>query len=140
MIRVENFRYWHLHAIDSALPLPDPEEVKAIMAGRVEEWAASGICPHTERVLWSVGAQEAWPGRAVAWGRVSRRMDRGQIVRTVKAVRQLLEGLPYERVDCVADAAFPQAGKLLAAWGFAHEGRMRKFRDGRDFDLYALVR
>jgi len=141
MIRVEAFRYWHIHAIDSAIPLPCGEETRALMDGREDEWAMSGVCKRTERVLWCVGVKEAWFGRGVAWGRVSQRMDFGQLRRTVVLVRELLDGIPYERIDCVADLDFPQAGRLLEAWGFTCEApRMAKFKDGKDFALYALVR
>lgn len=85
------------------------------------------------------GVTEQWEGRAIAWALLSSAAGQHMLAIT-RAVARFLDRSGYDRVEAHVRLR-PKAG---ARWcemlGFHFEGRMRRFLEGDDFDLYARVR
>lgn len=91
------------------------------------------------RVIACAGIVEQWEGRAIAWAFLSTHA-KGHMHGIHKAVSRFLELCNCERIEAHADCEFKEAGRWLNMLGFKCEGKMPKFRFGRDYYLYGKVR
>lgn len=91
------------------------------------------------RVIACAGIVEQWEGRAIAWAFLST-YAKGHMYGIHKAVGRFLEMCSCERIEAHADCEFKEAARWLDMLGFQKEGRMPKFRFGRDYYLYGMVR
>lgn len=96
---------------------------------------------HDGKVLAVGGVLKLWENRGLAWAYIDR--DAGAHFPSIhKAVRRLLDLVPYDRVEADTPCEFEQGKRWLKMLGFACEcERARKHRpDGGDSALYARVR
>ena len=86
------------------------------------------------------GIMEVWANRGLAWTFIDRRAGR-HFVALHKAVKSILELVPYRRIEAETPCGFQQGHRWLTMLGFTLEAeRMRAFRvDGGDSALYARV-
>lgn len=87
------------------------------------------------------GVKELWKGRALCWTFIARDAG-GHFTELHRAVKRLLEIVPYRRLEAEARCDFPQGHRWLKMLGFTMEAeRMRAYQvDGEDYALYARVR
>ena len=87
------------------------------------------------------GVTKLWDERGLAWTFVSRNAG-AHFVELHKAVKAMLDIVPYRRVEADTPCDFEQGHRWLRMLGFTLEAeRMRAFRvDGGDSALYARVR
>jgi hypothetical protein len=92
--------------------------------------------------LGAVGLAVRWRGNAAAWALLSERAMHDPVggVMITAMARRMLEDAGFERIECHVEESWERAHRWVKALGFASEGLMRKFVDGRDFRLYARVR
>lgn len=92
-----------------------------------------------DRIHIIAGAYEMWRDRAVAWALLSHSI--GPAMPAVhRAVSRWFEVAPWPRIEAHVDPDHEAAGRWAAMLGFEREGRMRKFFNGRDFDLWARTK
>lgn len=92
-----------------------------------------------ETIIGAGGLAPKWKGSAVAWALIGVTAGRYWIM-VHRFVRHVLDAADYQRIECVVEHGFSNGHRWAVALGFEHEGLMRMYRDGRDFDLYARVR
>lgn len=90
-------------------------------------------------ILGIGGLQEVWRDRAVAWALLSRSIGPAMTPVTRSALRWFAVA-PWQRIEAYVDPTHEAAERWAALLGFEREGTMRRFHEGRDFDLYARVR
>lgn len=80
--------------------------------------------------------------RALVWALVSDKVNRQNFAAVHGYAKLFLNGLPFRRLEAVAEASFAQAGRWLETLGFRLEApRMAAFyENGGDGAGYALVR
>lgn len=92
-----------------------------------------------DRVYGILGAYEIWRDRAIAWALLSR--DIGPAMTPLhRSVQRWFRMAPWSRIEAHIDPSHDAAGKWAAMLGFEREGLMRKFFNGRDFDLWARTK
>jgi hypothetical protein len=88
------------------------------------------------RVVAILGACPEWDGRATLWALISKQATYG----ITPIAKELLDGLPFFRVEATVDVGFKQGIKWLTHMGFEIEGYLRKYRpDGKDMIMMAKV-
>lgn len=87
------------------------------------------------------GITELWENRALCWTFIDGRAGE-YFVQLHKIVRDLLDMVPYRRLEAETSCDFKQGHRWLRMLGFQLEAeRMRAFRvDGGDSSLYARVK
>lgn len=87
------------------------------------------------------GVHEVWANRALAWTFIDGRAGK-HFLGLHKLVKEILDLVPYRRVEAETSCDFPQGHRWLKMLGFELEAeRMRAFRvDGGDSALYARVK
>ena len=103
------------------------------------QWAFTAL--DGEQVVAVGGVMEMWENRALAWAFIDRRAG-GYFPSLHKAVKRVLDLLPYRRIEAETPCSFEQGHRWLKMLGFELEAeRMRAFRvDGGDSALYARVK
>jgi hypothetical protein len=93
------------------------------------------------RCLAAAGITPLWPGRAVAWSMFDVACgpdDMPTIHRRAKAeMIAAISKNDLSRIESQTPSDYDAGKRWLLLLGMVFEGRMRKFRDGRDYDLYA---
>lgn len=94
-----------------------------------------------EEVVAVGGVTELWANRALAWTFIDSRAGK-HFVALHKIVRDLLDIVPYRRVEAETSCDFEPGHRWLRMLGFEMEApRMRAFQvDGGDSSLYARVK
>ena len=92
-----------------------------------------------DRIYGICGAYEIWRDRAIAWALLSRGIGPA-MTPLHRAVCRWFEIAPWSRIEAHVDPSHEAAGRWAAMIGFEHEGLMRKFFNGRDFDLWARTK
>lgn len=113
--------------------MDEPSLASAIASGLSLAAADGG------RLLAVGGIAEQWDGRAIIWGLLSDDIG-AAMVDIHRAVSRALAASQFRRIEAhvaVEHAAGRRWAELL---GFTHEGTMRKFWQGHDYDLFARVR
>jgi RimJ/RimL family protein N-acetyltransferase len=85
------------------------------------------------------GFQNCWEGRAIAWAILGETAGRHMAALT-RAVRQALSAYPAERIEAQALVGFAPALRWARLLGFAPEGVLRKFHQGRDYQAFVLLK
>ena len=87
------------------------------------------------------GVAPLWENRALAWSFIDHRAG-PHFIEVHRAVKKILDALPYRRIEADAACEFPAAHRWLKMLGFKLEAeRMRAYRpDGGDSSLYARVK
>lgn len=94
-----------------------------------------------EQVVAVGGIVEVWENRGLAWTFIDRRAG-AHFPALHKAVKQVLDLVPYRRIEAETACDFEQGHRWLRMLGFKLEAeRMEAFRvDGGDAALYARVK
>jgi RimJ/RimL family protein N-acetyltransferase len=85
------------------------------------------------------GFQDCWEGRAIAWAILGETAGRHMAALT-RAVRRALAAHPAERIEAQALVGFAPALRWARLLGFAPEGVLRKFHQGRDYQAFVLLK
>lgn len=112
------------------------EEYAQLLEGEFAFTAMEGDTP-----LAVGGVKELWPGRGLCWTFIDHRAG-AHFVAIHKAVKALLDIVPYRRVEAETSCEFLPGHRWLRMLGFQMEAeRMRAYRvDGGDSALYARVK
>ena len=141
-MKIEAFHPDHLA---SMLLQPAQEAMRAVLSDPSygESLRQSGPCYSAVVdgvVIACAGLIPQWPGRAVAWALISGSAG-SQFVGVHRAVRRALDVHQFRRIETGVTSEFDAGHRWVRMLGFEREGRMRAYTpDGRDCDLYALVR
>lgn len=92
--------------------------------------AAGGVA----RVVGKTG--EAW---VIAEDEVWNRYPVALMRRLRKRLEEWIESGDFRRIQMLTVAGEPHTGKMAAALLFEFEGKMRRFLDDKDYELYARV-
>ena len=85
------------------------------------------------------GLIELWQGRAYAWAYIGEQA-RGHWHTVHRAVRDVVRGARWARVEMAVEVRDPGAKRWAAPLGFDFEGVARKWTtDGRDVEIWARV-
>lgn len=116
-------------------PAITPEYAKMLEG----QFSFAGI--HEGKVLAVGGVMELWENRALVWLMVDRHAG-PHFVSIHKAVKRLLDAVPYPRLEADTPCEFEPGHRWLKMLGFELEApRMRSYRvDGGDSALYARVK
>lgn len=103
------------------------------------EWAFSVM--DGPEVVAVGGVTELWEDRALAWSFIDHRAGR-KFAELTRMVKQVLDLVPYRRVEAETPCEFGPGHRWLRMLGFELEApRMKAFRvDGGDSALYARVK
>lgn len=87
------------------------------------------------------GVTELWTNRGLCWTFIDRKAG-SHFAELHRAVKRLLDIVPYRRLEAETPCGFAQGHRWLKMLGFTLEAeRMRAFQvDGSDSSLYARVR
>lgn len=92
------------------------------------------------QVVACAGVIPQWPGRAVAWALIGKEAG-PHFIGIHRAVQRALDMHAFRRIETGVVCDFEEGHRWAKMLGFVREGRMRAYTpDGRDCDLYALVR
>jgi RimJ/RimL family protein N-acetyltransferase len=83
-----------------------------------------------------------WPGRALLWSFISRRVDQSNFLKIHRRAKAFIAELPFRRLEANVDVNFEAGHRWVNALGFELEApRMKAFYiDGRDCSLYAKIK
>jgi hypothetical protein len=116
-------------------PMLKPEYGVALQKGGPCFTALDG-----DRVLGCAGVVKMWEGRDQAWALLARDCG-GHFIGIYRGIRRFLELHDTRRIEATVDARFDAGHRLMRLLGFKREGTMLAYlADGRDCDLYSLVR
>jgi RimJ/RimL family protein N-acetyltransferase len=92
--------------------------------------------------LGAIGFAIRWRGHAAVWALIAERglhnPVNGMLVTAM--AHRMLDDAGYERIECHVEEGWERAHRWVRTLGFESEGLMRKFRDGRDYRLYARIK
>lgn len=91
-----------------------------------------------ELIVACIGTIPQWQGYQRAWALLSGDAGRCMVPLT-RGISRWLRFHNEGRVDTAVDCTFEAAIRWAKMLGFKREGVMEKYRDGRDFYLYAQV-
>ena len=92
-----------------------------------------------DRILAIGGVAELWPDRGMIWGVLAEGIG-ANMVHVHRSVARARAICPYRRVEAYVASVHEEGHRWIKMLGFAHEGRMRTFYEGHDYDLYSRVR
>lgn len=111
-----------------------PESIDMAIEGGM---ALAGV---EDGVLFGMaGIYERWPGCGLAWALLGDNFA-GRRFSIFKLMQRALDVTPFDRVEAYVVDGHEGGLALLRHLGFAEEGIMRKFWQGRDHHLLAKVR
>ena len=91
------------------------------------------------RILAIGGVQTVWEDRGNAWGLLTD--DIAYAMPTIhKTVLRVLELAPHARIEAQVAADHETGQRWVRMLRFQHEGTMRRFFQGRDYDLFSRVK
>lgn len=107
--------------------------------GFLQDWMGqdSGFTLLNGEILCCWGWIVPWAGRGLAWSVLSRHSG-PYMGRIRKAILASFEDCPA-RLEMLVDPEFPAAFRFGDLLGFTLEGRLRKFRSGKDYLLMARI-
>ncbi|CAB4126151.1 hypothetical protein UFOVP68_13 [uncultured Caudovirales phage] len=124
---------------------PQPIQIKLgalitpqTLQARIDTGLAFAVIDGNE-ILALGGAQDLWPGRAVAWGLLCSGIG-ATMVPITRAVRRFLDTSPIRRIEAEVAVDHEEGRRWAEMLGFKREGTMRAYFNGADFHLYARVR
>jgi hypothetical protein len=93
-----------------------------------------------DEVLCCAGLMQTWPGRSVGWALISRNAGK-HFIEIHRNVAAAIRMCPDRRIEIAVDSEFPQGKRWAKMLGLTYEGTMKAYgTDGRDHDLYAIVK
>lgn len=90
-------------------------------------------------VIGMAGIFERWTDVGLAWALLSDDFARHKFT-VFKIMKRAIDASPLHRIEANVVVGHTEGERLLAHLGFAKEGLMRKYWQGRDHSLFALVR
>ena len=91
------------------------------------------------RILAIGGVQTVWEDRGNAWGLLTD--DIAYAMPTIhKTVLRVLELAPHARIEAQVAADHGTGQRWVRMLRFQHEGTMKRFFKGRDYDLFSRVK
>lgn len=133
--RPEMAKILRLQSVQRALGHPSDIET---LADAIRSGIAMAVVDG-DRVLAMGGVMKVWDGRGSAWGLLED--DIGTAMPLIhKVVRRTLDIAPFQRVEAQVAVGHEAGQRWVRLLGFQHEGRMRAFFRGQDYDLFARVK
>lgn len=132
----------HVMGLELSLPfagfgptrrLPGAAEILA-------EWGWAGR--RDDRLLVIGGVMPQWEGRALVWMAAGDLCPRDYPEITARAIEMYddAHAAGYARLEAHVVADWRGGARWIRRLGFEFEGTMRRFLQGRDYDLYSRVR
>lgn len=91
------------------------------------------------RILAIGGVMKVWDDRGNAWGLLADNI--GYAFPTIhRVVKRVLDTSPYQRIEAQVAVGHEAGQRWVRLLGLEHEGRMRAFFRGHDYDLFARVK
>lgn len=88
-----------------------------------------------------MGLAWQWPGRGIVWALLSAGLGPNGLTALSLRAARWLDRHDWQRVEAYIDPDHTNGHRWARLFGFRHEGRLRRYApDGRDIDLYAIVR
>lgn len=143
MIYMENFKVEHYKSLEGNEP-EDPVIRGLINDQHLTDIEKSGYSRtffnKEGEVIACVAAIEKWPGRAEAWAVVSEKASI-HVFSLSKGMKNLLDNLPFTRVEAVVADNFGKGCRLVRILGFELEGHLKKyFPNGTGVFLYSRIK
>jgi hypothetical protein len=91
------------------------------------------------RILAIGGVQTVWEDRGNAWGLLTDDIAYAMPI-IHKTVLRVLDTAPHARVEAQVAAEHETGQRWVRMLRFHHEGTMRRFFQGRDYDLFSRVK
>jgi hypothetical protein len=91
------------------------------------------------RVLAIGGIVEIWKDRGSAWGLLSPNLAHAMPI-IHRIVWRVIDTSPLARIEAQVAVGHEAGQRWVRMLGFQHEGVMRAFWNGRDYDLFARVK
>lgn len=91
------------------------------------------------RVLAIGGIVEMWPDRGSAWGLLTPGLARVMPV-LHRVVWRVVDNSPLARIEAQVAVGHEAGQRWIHMLGFQHEGVMRAYWNGQDYDLFARVK
>lgn len=92
-----------------------------------------------ETILAIGGIVTMWEGRGSAWGLLAPDIRSG-MAPIHRIVERTLDVSPLRRIEAQVAVGHRAGQRWVRMLGFAHEGTMRAFHAGLDYDLFAKVK
>jgi hypothetical protein len=92
-----------------------------------------------DRLFGMAGIFERWDGVGLAWALLAEDFASHRLT-IFKLMKRALDLSTFDRVEAYVVEGHESGERLLEHLGFAKEGVMRKFWNGKDHTLYARVR
>lgn len=142
MIRVEPYRPEHLRdlVLQDAQSYLGPVLAEPGMADRLahgESYTVMAGEGNDVRPIACVGVIDQWKGRCIAWALLASDAGKWMLGLTRIIARMLLTRAG--RVETSVKSDFEAGHRWAQLLGFVREGRMRRWHEGEDYDLYARV-
>jgi len=142
-MRLHRLRATHIETIDL-------QPAQAVLRDRLSEAAIQGLVRSRAiaivdgaDVLVCAGLTQRWPGRAVGWALLSRRIRPNRFLAVHRLIAAALDRAAMRdpgRIEVQIDPGHAAALRWARLLGFETEGRMRRYLpDGRDMILMARV-
>lgn len=136
MIRVEPFEPHHVDMIEV-----QPAQRDAVMPGVT--YAAAGPAwtafADDDRIIFCGGFAALGPGYMLAWALLSSD-KRADLWPVTCAVRRVIAGAGWRRIELLTDTRFPAAERWALALGFEREGvRRSALADGGDLTVWTII-
>jgi len=110
----------------------------AILTHAIENGVAMAVVDEG-RILAIGGVMKVWDDRGNAWGLLAD--DIGYAFPTIhRVVKRVLDTSPFQRIEAQVAVGHEAGQRWVRLLGLDHEGRMRAFFRGHDYDLFARVK
>lgn len=91
------------------------------------------------QIVACIGLIRQWEGCSRAYALLGESAGR-YMAPITKKVQRFLNGCGERRIEAAVESSFDAGHRWVRMMGFVHEGRMTKYWNDRDADLYARVR
>lgn len=124
-----------LHPGQSSGPPLTPQSLYSLL-GAGEAWSVR----YDGALVAIAGYAVAWPGRAVLWACLGAECGPAMPVMTLRMRKHLATmGEEFPRIEAYAETGYDKGARWLRLLGMKREGTLRKWSNGLDFDMYAMV-
>lgn len=111
-----------------------PENIELAISGGMALAAMDG-----EKIIGMAGIFQRWENVGLAWALLADDFPTYKLA-AFRLMKRALDVSPLIRIEAHVASGHAEGERLLDHLGFAKEGVMRKYWQGRDHDLYARVR
>lgn len=107
------------------------------------ELFTNGVCLSawvSGRCIGAAGLVSPWKGRAEAWTLFGDEALGKYLLPCVRKMRQVLDGVPYKRVDMTVKDGNGNGHALAVLLGFKYDVPLEVWNDGVDYHMYKRIK